>query len=211
MASGTQSRYQIAQRVFRTWTSDHVLTRKTKALWKTLNCFTIRRCLLLGDTFGSCHSPGPRPHSPFSPRRECCLAPGRRKVSLSPGPHFIQWVCIDELIPKRNIRPSDRGPASTTTEPELSARCPPAKLAPGSQRASFPALGRGWCAQPDKASPPVPACGGTSCLPARGAFPLPPPKSRRCIGFCRTLSSPGPCQKTVVEMELGSRDFQLSG
>lgn len=117
---------------------------------------------------------------PLSLREESAvLHQEEEKVSLSPGPHFIQWVCIDELIPKRNIRPSDRGPASTTTEPELSARCPPAKLAPGSQRASFPALGRGWCAQPDKASPPVPACGGTSCLPAWGAFPLQPPKSRR--------------------------------
>lgn len=132
-------------------------------------------------------------------------------VSLSSGPHFIQWVCIDELEPKRNIRPSDRGPASTTTEAELSARCPPAKLAPGSQRASFPALGQG-CAQPDKVSPPVPACGGTSCLPARGAFPLPPPKSRRVYRLLQdTLQPRSPSENRVVEMELGSRDYQLSG
>lgn len=128
------------------------------------------------------------------------------KVSLSPGPHLIQWVCIDELEPKRNIRPSDRGQA------ELSAGCPPAKLAPGSQTASFPALGRGCCAQPDKVSPPVPACGSTSCLPARGAFPLPPPKSPRVFRLLQdTLQPRSLSENRVVEMELGSRDYQLSG
>ena len=155
-----------------------------------LNCFTIRRCLSLGDTLGSCHSPGSKAPFPFLSARSGVLQQEEGKVSLSSGPHLIQWLCIDELEPKRNIRPSDPGPGATATEAELSAGCPPAKLAAGSQPAPFPALGRGRCAQPDKGSPPVPACGSTSCLPARGAFPLPPPKSPRVYRLLQDTLQP---------------------
>lgn len=112
---------------------------------------------------------------------------GRRKgfARSPPGPHFIQWVCIGSS-PKRNIRPSDRGPASTTTEP-TERTVPSGQAGSRLPRGLLPALGRGWCAQPDKASRLFRPAGAPPCLPAWGAPQ--PPKSRRVYGFCRTLSA----------------------
>lgn len=89
-------------------------------------------------------SPGSKAPFPFLSAKRGLFCTRKKKKFRSPLDPTSYSGCIDELDPKRNIRPSDRGPASTTTEAELSARCPPAKLAPGSQRASFPALGQGW-------------------------------------------------------------------
>ena len=91
-------------RVFRTWTSDHVLTQKTKAFWKMLNCFTIRRCLLLGE-------PRVQGPIPLSLREErAVLHQEEEKVSLSSGPHFIQWVYRWARSKKEHptIRPGSR-------------------------------------------------------------------------------------------------------
>lgn len=166
-----------------------VLTRKTKALWKMLNCFTWEGDYYLETLREAVTAPGPSP-IPLSLCEESgVLHQEEGKVSLSPNP-TLYIGCVCEFEPKGNSRPGSRfdpyrGRATRTL--------PSAEPARGPLRASFPASWLGWCAQPDNVSPPVPARGGTSCLPATGAFPL-PPKSTGVSALQDTLQ-PRPCRR----------------
>lgn len=138
--------------------------------------------------FRKLSQPGPRPHS-LSLREESAVLHQEEERFRSPGPHFIQWVCIDELIPKRNIRPSNRGPASTTTEPELSARCPRPSWLPyrGFLPRARARMVRATGLRLHRLFPPAGA--PPACQPG-GRLPTQPPKSRRVYRLLQDTLQP---------------------
>lgn len=141
--------------------------------------------------FGKLSQPQVQAQFPFLSARRAASCTRKKKKFPSPLDPTLYIGCVREFEPKGNSRPgspfdSYRGRATRTL--------PSAEPARGPLRASFPASWLGWCAQPDNASPPVPACGGTSCLPATGAFPLPPAKSTGVSALQDTLQ-PRPCRR----------------
>ena len=153
--------------------------------------------------------PSPSPISP-SLCKESGIPHQARKKSFPPR-NAAHTVGV--FVGSSQKGTAHRGPCSTPTEAEPSARLDPSEPACAPRKASFPESGLVRCAQPDSVPAPAPACGNTSPLPAPGAR-LPTPASRKPEGVSalQDLLQPRPLSQTkVVEKELRSGDYRLSG
>lgn len=156
----------------------------------------------LADTLGTCHRPRSKPQFPLlSERRAASCTKGNRKFP-SPGKDVGVYVSSSQ---REQQSPGSRW---TPTEAELGARRDPSELACAPCKASFLAPGLGWCAQPDKVSPPVPAC--RYLLPASPGGPSHSRllRARGCVGS----AGHAPCSRPESwKRNWAQRDHQLPG